>query len=107
MHLFTLGFLAIIFPRMMFGLVQEAKSWEEFEALMKKDRGSFVLNLCTAKNVEANKEALDSFCVVYTQFKCYYGVESVIPEPDTSFDKHFKNERCASLAFFKDGKQVC
>nr|WJX09101.1 putative salivary protein [Nilaparvata lugens] len=106
MHLFTLGFLAILFPRMMFGMIQEAKSWDEFEALM-RGGGSFALVLCTSTSIEANKKALDSYCVEFKQFKCYYGVENESPEHETSFDKHFKNKFRSSLAFFKDGVQIC
>ncbi|XP_039291920.1 uncharacterized protein LOC120353176 [Nilaparvata lugens] len=105
MHLFTLGFLAILFPRMMFGLVQEVKSWADFESAMGKS-GLYALVLVDDSSKDLATAFLDVDCVNYPKVKCYYGMEGNSTQPETSFNQHFKTNVAPAFFFFKDGKEV-
>nr|ASL05026.1 hypothetical protein [Nilaparvata lugens] len=104
MHIYTIGILTIFLHSIAVGVVQESKSWADFESAMKKN-GSYALVLVDDSNKDIATPFLDGYCIGYPNVKCYYGMEGNSTQPQTSFNQHFKNNGTPVFILYKDGKQ--
>ncbi|XP_039291667.1 uncharacterized protein LOC111059238 [Nilaparvata lugens] len=86
------------------GAIQEAKSWDEFESIMKKG-GYFCLVLLDYPTKEDSIIIVDQACIRYPKVKCYYGMADP-KAPPTSFNAHYHSVGIPALYYYKDGKLI-